>query len=56
MHTYARSVRSDYFRLVSERRNHADIIDAVRKDREIKPETDKKLREVLGAFVKTFAA
>jgi F-type H+-transporting ATPase subunit alpha len=35
---------------------HADIIDAVRKDREIKPETDKKLREVLGAFVKTFAA
>jgi F-type H+-transporting ATPase subunit alpha len=35
---------------------HADLIDAVRKDREIKPETDKKLREVLGAFVKNFAA
>ena len=35
---------------------HADILAAVAKDREIKPETDKKLREVLGAFVKTFAA
>ena len=35
---------------------HADVIDAVRKDREIKPETDKKLREILGAFVKNFAA
>ena len=35
---------------------HADILDAVRNDREIKPETDKKLRGVLEAFVKTFAA
>jgi len=35
---------------------HADILDAVRTDREIKPETDKKLRGVLEAFVKTFAA
>ncbi len=35
---------------------HQDILAAVAKDREIKPETDKKLREVLGAFVKTFAA
>ena len=35
---------------------HADILDAVRADREIKPETDKKLRGVLEAFAKTFAA
>jgi F-type H+/Na+-transporting ATPase subunit alpha len=35
---------------------HADILDAVRTDREIKPETDKKLRGVLEAFAKTFAA
>jgi F-type H+-transporting ATPase subunit alpha len=35
---------------------HADILDAVRADREIKPETDKKLRGALEAFVKTFAA
>jgi F-type H+-transporting ATPase subunit alpha len=35
---------------------HADILDAVRKDREIKPETDKKLRGVLETFVKNFAA
>jgi F-type H+-transporting ATPase subunit alpha len=35
---------------------HADILDAVRNDREIKPETDKKLRGVLDAFVKNFAA
>ncbi len=35
---------------------HGDVLAAVAKDREIKPETDKKLREVLGAFVKTFAA
>ncbi|MBI3506802.1 MAG: F0F1 ATP synthase subunit alpha [Proteobacteria bacterium] len=35
---------------------HADVVEAVRKDREIKPETDKKLREILGAFVKNFAA
>lgn len=35
---------------------HADILDAVRTDREIKPDTDKKLRGVLEAFAKTFAA
>ncbi len=35
---------------------HAEILDAVRTDREIKPETDKKLRGVLEAFAKTFAA
>ncbi len=35
---------------------HADVLGAVAKDREIKPETDKKLREILGAFVKNFAA
>jgi len=35
---------------------HADILDAVRADREIKPDTDKKLRGVLEAFAKTFAA
>ncbi len=34
---------------------HADILDAVRNDREIKPDTDKKLRGVLEAFAKTFA-
>jgi F-type H+/Na+-transporting ATPase subunit alpha len=34
---------------------HADILTAVRTDREIKPETDKKLRAALEAFVKTFA-
>jgi F-type H+-transporting ATPase subunit alpha len=34
---------------------HQDILTAVRTDREIKPETDKKLRAALEAFVKTFA-
>jgi F-type H+/Na+-transporting ATPase subunit alpha len=34
---------------------HADILTAIRTDREIKPETDKKLRALLEAFLKTFA-
>ena len=37
------------------RAKHQDILTAIRNDREIKPETDKKLRGVLEAFVKTFA-
>ncbi len=37
------------------RTKHQDIVGAIRNDREIKPETDKKLRGVLEAFVKTFA-
>ncbi|MBL0932773.1 MAG: acetyl-CoA C-acyltransferase [Alphaproteobacteria bacterium] len=37
------------------RAKHQDIVTAIRNDREIKPETDKKLRGVLEAFVKTFA-
>jgi F-type H+-transporting ATPase subunit alpha len=34
---------------------HADIVEAIRTDREIKPEVEKKLVVFLDGFVKTFA-
>jgi F-type H+-transporting ATPase subunit alpha len=42
--------------LMSEvRAKHADILTAIRTDREIKPEVEAKLKDVLDRFVKTFA-
>jgi F-type H+-transporting ATPase subunit alpha len=34
---------------------HKDILDAIRTDRELKPATEEKLKNVLDQFVKTFA-
>jgi F-type H+-transporting ATPase subunit alpha len=34
---------------------HKDILDAIRNDRELKPATEEKLKNVLDQFVKTFA-
>lgn len=43
--------------LVSEMRARAPgIIDSIRDDRDIKPDTEKKLREFLDSFTKSFAA
>ncbi len=36
------------------RANHADILDAIRNDRELKKETDEKLGGFLGKFVESF--
>ncbi|AOX17634.1 F0F1 ATP synthase subunit alpha [Kozakia baliensis] len=43
--------------LLAEMRNSGkDILDAIRNDRQIKPETESKLNELLGAFGKRFTA
>ena len=34
--------------------NAPEIFAAIKKDGEIKPETDKKIKQVLGDFVKSF--
>ena len=42
--------------LMSEvRAKHADILKAIRTDREIKPEIETKLKDLLDRFLKTFA-
>ena len=38
------------------RESHAGILDAIRKDKELKPETEAKLKDAVTAFAKTFAA
>ena len=35
--------------------NAADIFESIKKDGQIKPETDKRIKQVLGDFAKTFA-
>jgi F-type H+-transporting ATPase subunit alpha len=37
------------------RAKHADVLAAIRNDREIKPDVEKKLTEILDQFAKTFA-
>jgi F-type H+-transporting ATPase subunit alpha len=37
------------------RASHRDILDAIRADRELKPETEKKLQSFLDGFLKVFA-
>jgi F-type H+-transporting ATPase subunit alpha len=37
------------------RARHADVLDAIRKEREISKATEDKLNSVLTAFVKSFA-
>jgi F-type H+-transporting ATPase subunit alpha len=37
------------------RAKHADVLDSIRKEREITKPTEDKLNNVLGAFVKSFA-
>lgn len=35
--------------------NAPDIFEAIKKDNQIKPETDKRIKQVLGDFAKSFA-
>ncbi len=35
--------------------NAPDIFEAIKKDGQIKPDTDKRIKQVLGDFVKSFS-
>jgi F-type H+-transporting ATPase subunit alpha len=37
------------------RAKHADVLEAIRKEKELSKATEEKLNSILGAFVKSFA-
>ncbi len=37
------------------RAKHADVLEAIRKERELSKATEEKLSNILGAFAKSFA-